>query len=112
MNLFAVQITNFPKLKQEIENRLVSNIFANEPTSKRNVLALIEMERAFLNTNHEDFFAKEYIDDQTIRQGTLSIENLDENDLENNGELSIDPFNIFQNIQNYFRRCEENIVCK
>lgn len=99
MNLFVVQITNFPKLKHEIENRLVSHIFANEPTSKRNVLALIEMERAFLNTNHEDFFAKEHIDDQTIRQGTLSIENLHEKDLENNGELVvIYPFNIFQNI--------------
>lgn len=87
MNVFVAQITNFPKLRREIEEEITSHIQTNTKNYKANVLALIGMERAYLNTNHKDFISKVCVDDQIIRQGMLSIEN--SIDL-NNGELSID----------------------
>lgn len=51
---------------------------SNGSESIRNVMALIDMEIAYQNTNHDEFHSKEKsdTDDEIIREGVLSIENL------------------------------------
>lgn len=89
--LLYVQIKNFPKLRFEIESKIMSQVYSTKSQSIRNVMALIDMEWAYQNTNHEEFHLKD-TDDEVIHEGVLCIENL--NDIEN-GERMIYFLRVF-----------------
>lgn len=55
------QIEHYPKIREDVESRIISHVYANAPEQEKNVLALLEMETAFQNTNHEEFKANEYV---------------------------------------------------
>lgn len=63
----------------------MSQVYSTKSESIRNVMALIDMEFAYQNTNHEEFHLKD-TDDEVIHKGVLCIENL--NDIKN-GERMI-----------------------
>lgn len=80
---FSFQIKNYPKIRDELENRIISFIYTKAPEQKRNVLELLKMEKAYQNTNHEDF------NPDSIgfeRQGILKIMQLND---DKQGKLSI-----------------------
>lgn len=53
-------MSNYPALKENIEKNVISFIYNNGPKYKQNILSLIEMELAYMNTRHEEFRMKTY----------------------------------------------------
>uniref|UniRef100_A0A671RVH0 Uncharacterized protein n=1 Tax=Sinocyclocheilus anshuiensis TaxID=1608454 RepID=A0A671RVH0_9TELE len=67
------KLDSFPCLREETERIVTSHIRDRESKAKEQVLLLIDVQLAYINTNHEDFigFAK-YV----IRKGWLTINNI------------------------------------
>merc|ERR1712088_1135931 len=87
------KIKSYPRLREEIERILTTYIREKERKCKDQVMALIDFELAYMNTNHEDFVgfgnaqaatekaastggngAK--LGNQVIRKGYMAINNL------------------------------------
>lgn len=54
----SFQIVDYPKVRENIENQIMTHIHLSGPKYERDVQALIDMEGAYQNTNHEDYQAK------------------------------------------------------
>lgn len=64
LNIILQQITDFPFLREKIENTIISFIHGNSPTCKKNVLVLIEMQSVYMNTRHEEFVVNRLVSTQ------------------------------------------------
>uniref|UniRef100_A0A8C2CXH6 dynamin GTPase n=1 Tax=Cyprinus carpio TaxID=7962 RepID=A0A8C2CXH6_CYPCA len=71
------KLDSFPRLREETERIVTSHIRDRESKAKEQVLLLIDVQLAYINTNHEDFigFAK-YVQIFVIRKGWLTINNI------------------------------------
>lgn len=58
---FAFQIEHFPKIREDVENRITTHVYSHTQEQEKNVLELLEMEIAFQNTNHDDFQPNKYV---------------------------------------------------
>ncbi|XP_028299328.1 dynamin 3a isoform X3 [Gouania willdenowi] len=84
------KLTCFPKLREETEKLVTTKIYEQERKCKDLVLQLIEIQLAYINTNHEDFvgFSKtQHVntqnnkicgvsENQVIRKGWLTMSNI------------------------------------
>uniref|UniRef100_A0A8C5D2E5 Interferon-induced GTP-binding protein Mx n=1 Tax=Gouania willdenowi TaxID=441366 RepID=A0A8C5D2E5_GOUWI len=74
------KLTCFPKLREETEKLVTTKIYEQERKCKDLVLQLIEIQLAYINTNHEDFvgFSKHYTSYiiEVIRKGWLTMSNI------------------------------------
>lgn len=64
----TIKMNRYPRLQDEIERIVTVHIRQREMTTKEQILLLIDVELAYMNTNHEDFigFARE----ETINRGS------------------------------------------
>ncbi|XP_048587168.1 dynamin-1 isoform X2 [Nematostella vectensis] len=83
----ATQMAKYPLLRDQVERIVIDHIRSNEVTTKEQVQTFIELELAYINTNHPDFvgFAeaqasasnyekkKTRVTNQIIRKGWLTV---------------------------------------
>lgn len=55
------KMSNYPNLRENIENNIISYIYNNGPEYKKNILLLIGMEHAYMNINHDEFMKNLYV---------------------------------------------------
>ena len=48
-------MSNYPYLRDEIDNKIITFVRSNEPEYKQSVLSLIQMELAYVNTKNKKF---------------------------------------------------------
>uniref|UniRef100_A0AAY4EZN6 dynamin GTPase n=1 Tax=Denticeps clupeoides TaxID=299321 RepID=A0AAY4EZN6_9TELE len=83
------KVTSYPMLREEMERIVTQHIRDRESRTKDQVLLLIDVELAYINTNHEDFIGfanaqqrssqmnkKKAAGNQVIRKGWLTINNI------------------------------------
>lgn len=51
---FSIQLNTYPKFRECIENHIFSYIHGNRQPFQQNILSLIRMESAYMNTNHAE----------------------------------------------------------
>lgn len=56
--MFILKISNYPKLREMVENDIMTYIHRNEPSYSQRILSIINMEQAYMNIKHEDFDIK------------------------------------------------------
>lgn len=91
MRKCAERMARFPRLREEIERIITSYIREREHLLKEQLLLLVDVQLAYMNTNHEDFIGfstvqqssdsnsssgQRKIGNQVIRKGWMSIHNL------------------------------------
>ncbi|VDN85246.1 unnamed protein product, partial [Brugia pahangi] len=89
-------VARYPRLRDEIERIVTTNMREKEQSAKYHISMLVDYELAYMNTNHEDFigFSKQLFDfysaeakasstsqkknlgNQVIRKGWLSVHNI------------------------------------
>ncbi|XP_054919159.1 dynamin-1 isoform X2 [Dermacentor andersoni] len=92
----AEKMSRYPRLREETERIITSHVREREQTSKHQISLLVEVELAYMNTNHEDFIGftkddyhsgaqqtadvssagKRKLGNQVIRKGWMCIHNL------------------------------------
>uniref|UniRef100_A0A8C7T0B8 dynamin GTPase n=1 Tax=Oncorhynchus mykiss TaxID=8022 RepID=A0A8C7T0B8_ONCMY len=75
----TTKLGSYPRLREETERIVTTNIRDRESRAKDQVLLLIDVQVAYINTNHEDFigFANfVLISSQVIRKGWLTVNNI------------------------------------
>uniref|UniRef100_A0A8D0CLG4 dynamin GTPase n=1 Tax=Scleropages formosus TaxID=113540 RepID=A0A8D0CLG4_SCLFO len=85
----TAKLGTFPRLREETERIVTTHIRDRESRAKDQVLLLIEVQLAYINTNHEDFIGfanaqqrsnqmskKSSAGNQVIRKGWLTINNI------------------------------------
>lgn len=85
----AEKMSRYPCLRDEIERIITTHIRETEQKTKRQIHLLVEVELAYMNTNHEDFIGftnaqasaevstrKRKLGNQVIRKGYMCIHNL------------------------------------
>ncbi|GMR32579.1 hypothetical protein PMAYCL1PPCAC_02774 [Pristionchus mayeri] len=86
----AETMVRFPRLRDEVERIVVSNMREKEANAKHQISLIVDYELAYMNTNHEDFIgfsnaeakasqgqsAKKNLGNQVIRKGWLSVHNI------------------------------------
>uniref|UniRef100_A0A9J8CYX4 Dynamin-2 n=1 Tax=Cyprinus carpio carpio TaxID=630221 RepID=A0A9J8CYX4_CYPCA len=83
------KLAQYPMLREEMERIVTQHIRDRESRTKQQVLLLIDIELAYMNTNHEDFIGfanaqqrssqmnkKKAAGNQVIRKGWLTINNI------------------------------------
>uniref|UniRef100_A0A493TXF6 dynamin GTPase n=1 Tax=Anas platyrhynchos platyrhynchos TaxID=8840 RepID=A0A493TXF6_ANAPP len=83
------QLSQYPHLREEMERIVTTHIREREGRTKDQVMLLIDIELAYMNTNHEDFIGfanaqqrssqmskKKAAGNQVIRKGWLTINNI------------------------------------
>lgn len=83
------QLSQYPHLREEMERIVTTHIRETEGHTKSQVMLLIDIELAYMNTNHEDFIGfanaqqrssqtskKKASGNQVIRKGWLTINNI------------------------------------
>ena len=57
---FIFKMTRYPRLREETERIVNSQVREREQTAKDQLMLLVNIQLAYMNTNHEDFigFAK------------------------------------------------------
>uniref|UniRef100_A0A8C2FTM7 dynamin GTPase n=1 Tax=Cyprinus carpio TaxID=7962 RepID=A0A8C2FTM7_CYPCA len=86
---FEAILAQYPMLREEMERIVTQHIRDRESRTKQQVLLLIDIELAYMNTNHEDFIGfanaqqrssqinkKKAAGNQVIRKGWLTINNI------------------------------------
>uniref|UniRef100_A0A8C0VSD6 dynamin GTPase n=1 Tax=Cyanistes caeruleus TaxID=156563 RepID=A0A8C0VSD6_CYACU len=86
---FLLQLSQYPHLREEMERIVTTHIREREGRTKDQVMLLIDIELAYMNTNHEDFIGfanaqqrssqmskKKAAGNQVIRKGWLTINNI------------------------------------
>uniref|UniRef100_A0A9J8CT62 dynamin GTPase n=1 Tax=Cyprinus carpio carpio TaxID=630221 RepID=A0A9J8CT62_CYPCA len=86
---FSGQLAQYPMLREEMERIVTQHIRDRESRTKDQVMLLIDIELAYMNTNHEDFIGfanaqqrssqmnkKKAAGNQVIRKGWLTINNI------------------------------------
>uniref|UniRef100_A0A8C2AV99 dynamin GTPase n=1 Tax=Cyprinus carpio TaxID=7962 RepID=A0A8C2AV99_CYPCA len=86
---FWGQLAQYPMLREEMERIITQHIRDRESRTKNQVMLLIDIELAYMNTNHEDFIGfanaqqrssqmnkKKAAGNQVIRKGWLTINNI------------------------------------
>ena len=53
--MLSVQLARYPRLRDEVERIVVTNMREKEQTAKHQLAFLVDCELAYMNTNHEDF---------------------------------------------------------
>ncbi|KAI6075956.1 Dynamin-1 isoform X6 [Aix galericulata] len=84
-----VKLSQYPHLREEMERIVTTHIREREGRTKDQVMLLIDIELAYMNTNHEDFIGfanaqqrssqmskKKAAGNQVIRKGWLTINNI------------------------------------
>lgn len=85
----TARLSRYPRLRDEIERIIRTHIGQREQQLKEQLLLLVEVQSAYMNTNHEDFVGfstdqpnsdhvlrnKRKIGNQVIRKGWMSIHN-------------------------------------
>ncbi|TKC38101.1 hypothetical protein EI555_002033 [Monodon monoceros] len=84
-----VKLQQYPRLREEMERIVTTHIREREGRTKEQVMLLIDIELAYMNTNHEDFIGfanaqqrsnqmnkKKASGNQVIRKGWLTINNI------------------------------------
>uniref|UniRef100_A0A4W4HML7 dynamin GTPase n=1 Tax=Electrophorus electricus TaxID=8005 RepID=A0A4W4HML7_ELEEL len=84
-----LQLAQYPMLREEMERIVTQHIRDRESRTKDQVMLLIDIELAYMNTNHEDFIGfanaqqrssqmskKKAAGNQVIRKGWLTINNI------------------------------------
>uniref|UniRef100_A0A8C3VK06 dynamin GTPase n=1 Tax=Catharus ustulatus TaxID=91951 RepID=A0A8C3VK06_CATUS len=84
-----LQLSQYPHLREEMERIVTTHIREREGRTKDQVMLLIDIELAYMNTNHEDFIGfanaqqrssqmskKKAAGNQVIRKGWLTINNI------------------------------------
>lgn len=61
MILIVFQIIYYPTIWAEIESRIIEHFYSAAPEQEKKVLELVELEKSFQKTNHEDFKPKKYV---------------------------------------------------
>ncbi|KAM9480563.1 dynamin-2-like isoform 5-T5 [Salvelinus alpinus] len=85
----TTKLGSFPRLREETERIVTTNIRDRESRAKDQVLLLIDVQVAYINTNHEDFIGfanaqqrsaqtnkKSIAGNQVIRKGWLTVNNI------------------------------------
>ncbi|KAL5012567.1 hypothetical protein ScPMuIL_011118 [Solemya velum] len=83
----AEKISRYPRLQEEIEQRVNTRIRETEQKAKEQLLLFVEIQLAYMNTNHEDFIGfanaqqksetrKQKLGNQVIRKGWLTLHNI------------------------------------
>uniref|UniRef100_A0AAQ6A3A9 Interferon-induced GTP-binding protein Mx n=1 Tax=Amphiprion ocellaris TaxID=80972 RepID=A0AAQ6A3A9_AMPOC len=79
----CLQLAQYPMLREEMERIVTQHIRDRESRTKTQVILLIDIELAYMNTNHEDFIGFVYVrfrlglgSDYVIRKGWLTINNI------------------------------------
>uniref|UniRef100_A0A8C5U702 Dynamin-2 n=1 Tax=Malurus cyaneus samueli TaxID=2593467 RepID=A0A8C5U702_9PASS len=71
------KLSQYPHLREEMERIVTTHIREREGRTKDQVMLLIDIELAYMNTNHEDFIGhKHIIPLVVIRKGWLTINNI------------------------------------
>ncbi|XP_075912194.1 dynamin-1 isoform X2 [Petromyzon marinus] len=83
------KLAQYPRLREETERIVTTYVRDREGRTKQQVLLLIDIELAYMNTNHEDFIGfanaqprtsqmvkKKVVGNQVIRKGWLTINNI------------------------------------
>uniref|UniRef100_A0A8C3C4M1 Dynamin-2 n=1 Tax=Cairina moschata TaxID=8855 RepID=A0A8C3C4M1_CAIMO len=72
------KLSQYPHLREEMERIVTTHIREREGRTKDQVMLLIDIELAYMNTNHEDFigFFFLYLFPLVIRKGWLTINNI------------------------------------
>ncbi|XP_058528409.1 dynamin-1 isoform X1 [Ochotona princeps] len=83
------KLQQYPRLREEMERIVTTHIREREGRTKEQVMLLIDIELAYMNTNHEDFIGfanaqqrsnqmnkKKAAGNQVIRKGWLTINNI------------------------------------
>lgn len=83
------KLSRYPHLREETERIVTSQVRERESRTKEQVLLLIDIQLAYMNTNHEDFIGfanaqqrssqpqrKKAVGNQVIRKGWLTIHNI------------------------------------
>lgn len=85
----TARLSRYPRLRDEIERIIRTHISQREQQLKEQLLLLVEVQSAYMNTNHEDFVGfsnaqpnsehvirnKRKVGNQVIRKGWMSIHN-------------------------------------
>ncbi|KAK6114041.1 Dynamin-1 [Brugia pahangi] len=82
-------VARYPRLRDEIERIVTTNMREKEQSAKYHISMLVDYELAYMNTNHEDFIGfsnaeakasstsqKKNLGNQVIRKGWLSVHNI------------------------------------
>ncbi|KAF8381302.1 dyn-1 [Pristionchus pacificus] len=86
----AETMVRFPRLRDEVERVVVTNMREREQNAKQQISLLVDYELAYMNTNHEDFIgfsnaeakasqgqsSKKNLGNQVIRKGWLAVHNI------------------------------------
>ncbi|XP_064463925.1 dynamin-like isoform X6 [Ornithodoros turicata] len=86
----AEKMSRYPRLREETERIITCHVRERENTAKHQISWLVEVELAYMNTNHEDFIGftnaqqtadnssvgKRKLGNQVIRKGWMCIHNL------------------------------------
>ncbi|GAB6023415.1 hypothetical protein CHUAL_008201 [Chamberlinius hualienensis] len=88
------KMNRYPRLREETDNVITAHIREREQKTKDQIILLVDVELAYMNTNHEDFIgfakcdnfqgaqqssdtsAKRKLGNQVIRKGYMTIQNL------------------------------------
>ncbi|XP_055335597.1 dynamin-1-like [Paramacrobiotus metropolitanus] len=83
------KLARYPRLRDEIERVVTTHIREKEQRTKEHIQQMIEIELAYMNTNHEDFIGftkaaqgaaqaveKQKLGNQVIRKGFLAMHNI------------------------------------
>ncbi|XP_028966795.1 dynamin [Galendromus occidentalis] len=75
----AERMNRYPRLREEVERIVTSHIREREQHTKHTISLLVEIQLAYMNTNHEDFIgftnAQQSADSSTQNKGTRKLGN-------------------------------------
>lgn len=54
-------MAHYPKIRNDIEARIIDHVYFVRSAQEESVLALLDIEIAYQNTNHEDFKPTKYV---------------------------------------------------
>uniref|UniRef100_A0A1I8HWQ7 dynamin GTPase n=1 Tax=Macrostomum lignano TaxID=282301 RepID=A0A1I8HWQ7_9PLAT len=82
------QMASYPRLREAVETTVTNRIREQETRAKTQLMLLVDIQLAYMNTNHEDFIGfanaqqrtestrKERVANQVIRKGYLTLNNV------------------------------------
>ncbi|XP_037520656.1 dynamin-1 isoform X1 [Rhipicephalus sanguineus] len=85
----AEKMSRYPRLREETERIITSHVREREQTSKHQISLLVEVELAYMNTNHEDFIGFTKDDYHSGAQQTADVSSAGKRKLGNQSVFAV-----------------------
>lgn len=71
---YFLQVARYPRLRDEIERIVTTNMREKEQNAKYQITMLVDYELAYMNTNHEDFIGfSKFVESFILKKKVLKI---------------------------------------